>query len=235
MKVTLPSRGVFNPAHREPIILDMMGFEEEKIAFGSSTEEAIDEVLKRCIKSPADFDVSALTQEDRKFLLWKLRIHSYGDDYHVRYLENGEYVDKKISLNDVVVDELDEDFVIPGGKLPLAGNQITIKVLSIGEIRKIESYCREKADKLGISYSELRIETMMAKRIDTVDGEHLDAVKAVQFLKGLKGRDLAYIDYLTRQIKFGFRDTIEVENKSGQKVLAPVRITGEFFRPRFDD
>lgn len=235
MKVYLPSRGKFNPAHAEPIVLDMMGFEEEKIAFGSSTEEALDEVLKRCIKSPENFDVTELTPEDRRFLMYKLRIHSYGDEYHVRYKENGEYVETKISMDDIEVVELPDNFEIPGGKLPMNGSDIRIKVLTTGEIRKINNYCREKADKLGLNYSELRVEAMMAKRIDTVNGEALDTKDAIQFLKGLKGRDLAFIDYLINKIDYGYRDTVKVTTKTGNVIDVPFRMTGEFFRPRFDD
>lgn len=233
-KVKLPSNGRLNPSLGEPIVMDMMGFEEEKVAFGADTDEALDEVLKMCIKSPENFDVTALTPADRRFLLMKLRIHTYGDEYHVKANVNGVIEDVKISLDDIEVKELPDDFEIPKGKLPVAGNEVVVKVLTVGEIRKIESICRDKADKFGSSYKELRYETMRAKRIATIDGEKKTTDEVLRFLKGLKGKDLAYLDYLNNQVAFGYSNFIDVKI-NGVWQTVPVVMTGEFFRPRFDD
>lgn len=234
-KVKLPSNGVFNPAYKGDITLDMMGFEEEKIAYGATDDEAIDIVINRCVKSPENFDASSLLPQDRRFILMKLRIHTYGDEYHVIVRENGENVEEKISLDDIEVKELPEDFKIPSGTLPISGDKIQIRPLTVADLRKIDDYARDKAEKMNLSFSDVRYEAVSAKRIGTINGESRTSVEVLNWLRSLKGKDLAYIRYLVDKIDFGYASTVHIKCKDGVERDVFVRMTGEFFRPRFDD
>lgn len=233
--VRLPSHGVFNPEWSGDIVLDMMGFEEEKMAFGAGTDEALDEVINRCVKSPEGFDASQLTPPDRRFMLMKLRIHTYGDGYHVDVEENNGEVEEKISLDDIEIKELPEDFEMPHGKLPTSGDEVAVRLLTVAERRKIDDYATDKARKLGRPFSEIRYETLSAKGIASVNGKEMTTSEADRYLHQLKGKDLAYIRYLQDKFDFGFGTTVTHKCKDGVTREIYVRMTGEFFRPRFDD
>lgn len=211
--------------------LDAIGFDQEKKIFSSATEQALDEVLQECIKEPKDFDVTTLTEQDRQFLLFQLRIHSYGDDYHVK-VGGKEYV---VSLENMDIIELEEGDATIKGKLPMAGDEFTIQFPTVGQIRKIKRYAEEKSQKLHLNYGDLYYEALKASTIGEINGEHKDTTYKVQWLKTLKGRDLAYIDHVSKKAKYGYTGTVPVELEDGSMTEATVRMTGEFFRPRFDD
>ena len=85
--VYLPSKGrlnLDNPAYGGPIDLDMIGFEQELMIFGSNAENHLDKMLQSVIKTDG-VNVNELTSQDRFFLLVQERIHSYGSDYHISY------------------------------------------------------------------------------------------------------------------------------------------------------
>lgn len=223
--VTIPSNGVFNNGVKE-FTLDMIGFEEEKKIFASTSRDAVDEVLSACIKKPENFDVKTLTLEDKQYLLYQLRIHSYGPEYHI--IVGGEEI--KIDLNDMELISLPEDFTMSPVTLPICGDTVEFRYLTVGQIDKIRTYAEQKAETLKAPYSEIVYELTKASQIATINGETKDNNSKVAWLKGLKGRDLAMLNNAQAKIVFGYTGKIEVD---GKKVQVPM--TGEFFRPRYDD
>lgn len=238
--VYLPSRGRLNldePAYAGPIEMDMIGFEEEKMMFGSNSENVLDRMLDSVIKTEG-IKASELCPQDRHFLLVKERIHSYGENYHLTDVcpSCGNMEEYKIDMNDVPVIELPEDFAEPiEGKLPLSGHTIGIKILRNRDNKSINAEINTKVDKLHLSAKDLRYELRKVRSIVTIDGEQPKLGEREKFIRGLKGRDLAYIDYLMEKTKFGYSNTVLVTCKScGHQFEVPFVMSGEFFRPRFD-
>lgn len=234
-EVSLPSRGFFNPELKgKKIVMDMLDFECEKTAFGSTSEESLDFILKHCIKSP-EINLDSLTQEDKNFLLWKLRIHSYGSDYYARVTFPSGIHEMKVNLDDVEIKELPDNFQMPSGVLPLSKNTVVIHHLTVGEFKKLREYCKDKSEKINKPYSELFYEASFVKRIESVNGEKLNFSDALRFVNDLRGVDLAYIDHLSKKVDFGFTSRVKVKSPEYGDGEGIVRITSEFFRPIFDD
>lgn len=234
--VLLPSRGKYNAKLARPITIDMLDFECEKLVFGSQTEEAIDEVLRMVVKKPEDFDPLELTEEDRRYLLWQIRIHSYGDQYHGYYVDdNGNTQKVKVSLDNMVCKTLPDDYKNPSGTLPKSKVRVELKEITTGEMRKIEEYCQEKAEKLNVDYSVLRYEAVRVRRLSKVNGKLLSTNDALDFLQSLTGVDLAYIDWLYSKVgSYGYQGYVE-ESIGGKMRRVSISMNGEFFRPDFDD
>lgn len=238
--VYLPSRGVFNKdesVYAGPIELDMMGFEQEKMVFGSNTENALDRMLSSVIKTEG-INLDKLVPQDRHFLLIQERIHSYGPNYHIRFKcpYCGVEEEHKIDLTTVPVLEMDEEFKEPiEGVLPLDGRKVGLKILRNGDKKAIEAEIRMKADKLKINPKDLRFELRRVKSIVSIDGSAPKVGEREALLRSLKGRDIAYMDYLINQIQFGYSSTINVTcSGCKEEYEVPFALTSEFFRPRFD-
>lgn len=232
-EIELPSNGAFYPIKK--ITLDAIGFDQEKKIFGSGTETALDDVINECVLSPKGFDVTGVSHRDREYILYQLRIHSYGPEYHVKVRDNGEVVEKEISLEDMEVITLPDDFELPKGKLPIKGDEFTITAPTVAQSRHCREYALEKAEKLNQSFDDVYYEQTKALMIGTVNGEPLDVNSRINWLKSLKGRDLAYVDHILDKLNYGYTGAVKVALDDGTETEAQVRITSEFFRPRFDD
>lgn len=139
-------------------------------------------------------------------------------------------------LDEVAVPkELPDDFTMPSGKLPLTKSEVKIHFPTVGERRAITKYCKDKADKLNLDYKELEYEALLAKYIASVDGEELTTQDTLAFIRDLKGIDLAYIKHLIDKVDLGYPTELEIIDDKHGKGTGVLRITGEFFRPRFDD
>lgn len=238
--VYLPSKGLLNkedPAYGGPIELDQMGFEQEKMIFGSNSEGALDKMLNSVIKTPG-ITVDKMAPQDRHFLLVKERVHTYGADYHIKYQcpYCGIEEEHVVNINDVPVIELADDFTEPiECKLPQSGTVLGLKILRNSDKKAIEAEIRMKAEKLKLNPKDMRFELRLVKAIVTINGETPKLGEREQLIKSLKGRDLAYIDYIINKVQFGFSSTVLTSCSSCKEAFdVPFLMTSEFFRPRFD-
>lgn len=238
--VYLPSKGKLNvdePAYAGPIDLDMMGFEQEKMIFGSNSEGAIDKMLNSVIKTEG-ISIDKMAPQDKHFLLVKERIHSYGPDYHITYEcpHCGKEEEHVINMNDIPVLELPDDFIEPiECTLPLSGTKLGLRLLRNSDKKAIDNEIRMKAEKLKLNPSEMRYELRKVKAIVTIDGKEPSLGERQALVRGLKGRDLAYFDHVLNKIQFGFSSTVLTTCTScNGEFEVPFVLTSEFFRPRFD-
>ena len=117
--VRLPSSksGVYkdHPELQGDITLRMMDVGDEKKVFGSYSDDIVSALLKSCVVSPEDFDPDELIPNDRHFLLVKLRVLSYGANYHGEGIcpECGNTEEHRFSIDDIPIYELPEDFEEP--------------------------------------------------------------------------------------------------------------------------
>lgn len=238
--VYLPSKGKLNPeneAYAGPIEIDMMGTKEEKMIFGSSSNDGISRMLQSIIKTEG-IKVDDMVEQDRMFLLVKERIHTYGDIYHIKSKcpDCGATHEYTISLDDIEVKELPDDMTdTVTGILPLSKVEVTIKSLKTSDRNKINRYIKAKVEKLHQSESDLRYDLQREKAIVSINGEAPKVGEAHKLLNSLKAKDVAYLDYLRNKYDFGYQDSVTVECKSCGKMFdADFEMTSEFFRPRFD-
>lgn len=238
--VRLPSGGVFYPEHPDlagDLVMRMMNTSDEKKIFGSTSEKSISDLIRGCITN-VDFDPDILVPADRYFLLLKLRVHTYGADYHIEgdcpsCQSNTEI---KIDMDDMPVYELDEDFEEPMLiELPLSKDEIGIRILRTEDANKIRSRSKRLSRDMNLPLREVEYMQRMARQIISVNGEDIKPLEADKYFSEMMARDSAFIKHKMDQIQLGYDDLLMITCPDcGEEYETPFRMTGEFFRPRFD-
>jgi len=245
-QVTLPSRALEYETIPADITVKNMSTKEEKLIYGSSTMNAVDNIVLNCIKEPEDFsmdDLDSLFTFDKHFLMMAIRILTYGGDYKFKYkcpYCNNSPQRFQINLKkDLEIHYLDDDFVLPIElELPMSEDIVGITLLTSGQTKKI----RKKAERMQRKFPNLEGDISYILRlgefIETVNGEELVERKKQKYVEGLHGRDSAYIWDKIDNIKAGYDTTIYEQCKynvcrSELEFELPMDI--EFFRPSFDD
>ena len=114
-EITLPSLGLLNPEIPDgKLVQRCMMVADQKTLSGSnqSSGSAIHQLIQRTITSPESFDVANLTLADTLYLLFNLRILSYGNEYkfRTRCPECGKKIEVVLDLSQLSVETLSEDY-----------------------------------------------------------------------------------------------------------------------------
>lgn len=236
----LPSKGLVYNGEIDPnIVLRHITTKEEKKLIASTSGSALEDLIKACVVKPADLDIKKLIGADKHFLMMKLRIHTYGSTYHVegKCPECGKKKEYKINLDDFVVSELDDNFTLPiTFTLPVSGDKVSVRLLNGYDEDSIDRQSKKMSKKLGIDIDEYKYVVRMAKHIVAINGEEYDEGSAQGYVEKMHARDSAYFWYKLDEIQVGYDTTVEVVcSKCKTEIEFTMPITGEFFRPRFDD
>ena len=239
--VQLPSKGMLypdNPELQGDITLRMITTNEEKYIMGSTSSDLLNKLLKDCVVSPQGFNPDVLVPADQYFLFQKLRIHSYGDSYHIQgecpHCEaSKEY---EISLDDIPIHELPDDFTEPiTMTLPFSKDEIGVRLLRSSDLKAIKNRAKKLSKELKIDYNELSYLHRIAKQIVSVNGEDLKIVESEKYVREMVGMDSGYIKAQMAKFQLGYDSSIEIICDScGGEFEEVVQMTGEFFRPRYD-
>lgn len=235
----LPSRGLLYGGEIDPnITLRHITTKEEKKLIASTSEDALDNLIKACIVSPKDLNLDDLLPADKHYLMMKLRCHTYGSDYHVEGTcpvcsTKKEY---KINLDDFPIHELDDDFAHPlEFTLPVSQDKLKVRLLVTRDLNAVKRQAKKLSKTLKLDQSELEYVIRMAKHIVSINGEEVDEGSAQGYVEKMHARDSAYFWYKLDEVLIGYDTTIEVTcGKCHSDIEFNMPITGEFFRPRFD-
>jgi len=240
--VTLPSRArIYDPALNIPeeFTLRAMTTQEEKILYGSTSEKALDAVIKACIVEPKDINLDHLILPDKHFLMMQLRIHTYGSDYHVSYKcpYCGHADEYKIDLEELTVHELPEDFQEPiKFKLPVSGDELAIRLLRGTDLDAIERKAKRFKRNLSNVTGDITYIFRMVRYIQAINGEELNEGQIQGYVEKMHARDAAYFWHQINKIQVGYDTTVTVDcTGCGEELEFTLPITAEFFRPKFDD
>lgn len=235
MSIELPSEGKFyNDFDGKMVIRSLNTGDEQKI-FGSSSPTTLDRVLNGIIIEPAGFDINTLIPGDKKFLMYKARIHTYGSMYKQgMYCPLCNYegtVD--LNMDDIEVFKMPDKIKVPLRiKLPVNNDIIELKVLNCKQINAIEDRANKTSKNTGVDVNEVLYTLKLAKRIATVNGDTLDSFESEKYIRQLNPRDRAYIDSAFKSIKIGYSSIVDVTcPKCGKTITIPFELTGEFFNP----
>lgn len=240
--VRLPSRGVFYKDHPEmagDITIKMMTAEDE-LAVYSSENDNLDELIESCIVSPK-IDVSLLTPPDRHFLLMKIRILTYGDTYHIQascpHCESPVRREYGYSLDSINVLELEAGTKADlKFKLPVSKDEVEVRVLTNGLLKKAKKKAQEMAEKVKADASRLERLYRIVFKIVSLNGETKNFAELESYVRSMPAKDRAYIDYKIDQFRYGYDMIAECSCPDcGKTFKVPFIMGGEFFRPRFDD
>lgn len=233
----LPSNGKLAGVPTK-VTLKAISTKEEKLIFGSSTDNAFDKVLKACIVEPEKFDLNSLTTPDKFALLLKLRIHTYGNEYWVstKCPVCGKVSEVCINLDELQVDLLGDDFTEDITiNLPVSKDVLVVNLLTGHDLDTVEMQAKRRAkSSKSVNYAEIEYILRMSRYIKKVNGEEVDYITNSKYVEEMHGRDSAYFWHVLNNIKFGYDSKVSVEcEKCKEEHEFGLPINSEFFRPSF--
>lgn len=240
-RITLPSNGIFyENDFPTSLVIRSLTTNEEQLLYGSTSETTIDRIISNCIVEPKNFPIDDLLPADKMFILFKLRIISYGQDYNQTIFCpycNYEGV-AVLDLDQLPCDELDEDKIKIPLKLtlPMSKDVIELKVLTEKDYKTIKERALKLSSKLSIPFGQVEHKLRFAKQIKSVNGEKMDSFLAEKYYSTMHVRDVKYIESALNSIKLGYQGYIDTICPSCKhEIVVPFEMTSEFLNPTFRD
>ena len=238
---TLPSRGKIYEVNIDPHVelRSMTGREEMRRLSPSSTplKTLADIIEDCCVEKPA-IHVYDMSLGDYEFLLHKLRIVTYGEDYKVslRCSECGEMIEAVAKLDQLSVKEFDEEAIreLQTFSLPVSGRIISLNFLTPRITEEMEVKVKDMKRKYKNATIDFDTLVRVISNIDLVDGEKKNEHELETMVTNLPAKDLQKIlnniDKLNQQI--GLDNILYLTcPKCGEEVTTYFRFGPEFFRP----
>ena len=238
---TIPSKGKIYNENVNPLVelRSMTAREEMRRLSPSSTplKTLADIIEDCCIEKPA-IHVYDMSLGDYEFLLHKLRIVTYGEDYKValRCSECGELIETVAKLDQLSVKEFDEELVreLQTFSLPVSGRIITLNFLTPRRVEEMEVKAKDMKRKYKNATIDFDTLVRAMCNIDLVDGEKKNEHELENIITNLPARDLQKIlnniDKLNQQI--GLDNILYLTcPKCGEELSTFFRFGPEFFRP----
>ena len=235
--IELPSNGKIYPL--KEITIQNMTVAEEKFLWGSTNENAIDEILKKCIVN-SDVDVDDLIVADKYYILVRLRILTYGPTYPVDLVcrSCGSSFTETIDLTTLEVDKLDDDYKEPIKiTLPVSKMELELHIPSSGEINRLNKLAERKAERFNLDKDELDYIYNLMLGIGSVNGD--DKVvedELFEIIKDLPGGDSSYLKHEFNKIKVGYYTRLSCNcPKCKKKVSFRLPMNADFFLTSYED
>lgn len=196
------------------------------------------DIIDDCMAEPCGISVYDMCINDYQFLLHKIRVVTYGNDYKVT-----STCPICSTKNEITLD-LDKIEVRPftedcrkylSFELPRTKDMITIKVITPRILDNIQIKSKEmKKQRQGFNGDFEFLATLLGY-IDTVNGETKPEYALEDYLMNLPMADTNYIDNMANAFSrsFGIANEIDFEcSFCGLGYRNPFRITSEFYRPQ---
>ena len=237
----LPSKGKIYTENVNPHIelRSMTARDEMKRLSPSNTplKTLADIIEGCCIEKPA-IHVYDMSIGDYEFLLHKLRIVTYGEDYKVslRCPGCGEIIETVANLGQLEVKEFDEDAIrnLQTFSLPKSGRIITLNFLSPRMVEEMEVKVKDMKRRYKNATIDFETLVRLLINIDLVDGEKKTETELEKIITDLPALDLQKtlnnIDKLNQQIGLDNILYLACPN-CNEEVTTFFRFGPEFFRP----
>lgn len=237
----LPSKGKIYSENVDPHVelRSMTARDEMKRLSPSSTplKTLADIIEGCCIEKPA-VHVYDMALGDYEFLLHKLRIVTYGEDYKValRCSACGEMIETVAKLDQLSVKEFNEEEIdkLRTFSLPKSGRIVTLNFLSPRSVEEMEVKVKDMKRKYKTATIDFDTLVRLLTNIDLIDGEKKAEHELENIITNLPALDLQKIlnniDKLNQQI--GLDNVLYLTcPKCGEEITTFFRFGPEFFRP----
>ena len=238
---TLPSKGKIYNKNVNPLVeLRSMTAREEmrRLSPSSTPLKTLADIIEDCCVEKPAIHVYDMSLGDYEFLLHKLRIVTYGEDYKValRCSECGELIEAIAKLDQLSVKEFDEDAIreLQTFTLPVSGRIISLNFITPRRVEEMEVKVKDMKRKYKNATIDFDTLVKAVSNIDTIDGEVKPEHELENIVTSLPARDLQkilnHIDKLNQQI--GLDNVLYLTcPKCGEEVSTFFRFGPEFFRP----
>ena len=237
---TLPSLGkVYGDININPVVrLRSMTTEEEmrRLAPTEFPQKQFADIIDDCLVDKLPISSYDLCLGDFYFLLHKLRVVTYGDEYKVgcRCPYCNCVTEKTINLSNLVVnkytDDIDKYFEVD---LPVTKKHIKLQMQTPRMLDDIDQKAKELNKKISGNLDSAFLYTIMSL-IKQVDGKVLNKLELEEFVRKLPMKDTNYISQYAGKLngKLGIDTTVDITCRiCGTDYKSSFRNTQEFFRP----
>ena len=238
---TLPSNGKIYSENVNPNVeLRSMTAREEmrRLSPSSTPLKTLADIIEDCCVEKPAIHVYDMSLGDYEYLLHKLRIVTYGEDYKValRCPECGELIETIAKLDQLSVKEFDEEIVreLQTFTLPVSGRMISLNFITPHRLEEMEVKVKDMKRRYKNATIDFETLVRLLVNIDTIDGEKKNEHELENVITNLPARDLQKIlnniDKLNQQI--GLDNVLYLTcPKCGEEVTTFFRFGPEFFRP----
>ena len=237
--IELPSKGLIypldNPLSSGTVEMSYMTSRSEDILTNQNyirQNTVLDKLLESLIVTK--IDINDLVLGDKNALMIASKILGYGKDYTFKTINsNGDYVDKTIDLTTLKDKNLNPEDLIQERvnefrfTLPHSGNEITFKLLTHGDEKKIEEEIKG-LQKLFPNSVPADLSTRYKYIITSVNGDREKSTIREFVDKGLLARDSRE---LRNEIKRVQHDVALVYYEEGEVEGTRIPINASFFWP----
>jgi endogenous inhibitor of DNA gyrase (YacG/DUF329 family) len=237
----LPSKGkIYNKPVKAYVELRSMTARDEMKRLSPSTSQfkTLADIIEGCMIEKPAVHVYDMALGDYEYLLHRLRIVTYGDEYKVviRCPYCGKEVETIAHLEELVLKEFDEEKFEAARNITLPRSQhtITLNFQTPRILDENESKIKEMKRKFKNAEFSFDLLVTLTNAIDTVDGNKMDPIKLETFINNLPAMDMNKlinaIDDLNSLV--GLENALIVDCPScGGEVRTSFRFGSEFFRP----
>jgi hypothetical protein len=243
---TLPSKGLLYEGIPSEITLRAMTTFEEKTRLSTNSFfKTMPMIINACIvdNDNLKIDAAKLSLFDMYFLMYKLRVVTYGPEYKLNLqcptCEGN--VDVIVNLDDLKCNEITsaddphahEPFSI--GKLPVSGDSIECRYLTASDMIDIEREAKMIKKNSPLYVGEPDYLLSLQKKIVTINGEKLPPFRVQKYVETMNSKDGLYIDNRNAEINLGIQlSCIETCPKCLGDIEFILPMTSEFFRPTYN-
>lgn len=240
----LPSKGKVYSQEVNPVVkLRSMTTQEEmkRLAPSERAYKNICEIIDDCMIDNPGISAYDMCLSDYQFLLHKLRIVTYGSEYHLstKCPHCRSEQDSVVNLNDLETVEFDAENLtkIMEFTLPKTGKKIKIRLQTPRMIDDVATRSKEVKKKSRGQDGESAFLYNVASLIETIDGKRIDPVKKEDFVRNLPMMDTNYIVKHSQKLveSFGLDTSLDMFCPTcGLDYTTFFRVTAEFFGPSVD-
>lgn len=236
----LPSRGlIYGFKVPEEFPLRAMTTMEEKLRLSSNNSmEVLPEIINRCADNK--IDAYKLSLIDLQYLMFKLRIITYGPDYSVDVIcpTCGKRHKLVLDLDSIetkyINDDASEYFEV--GPLPMSKDIILCKYLTAEDYDNISKDSKKMLNKYPNYEGDPSLIIRYEYAIKSINGEDVTQDEIKEYIETLHARDFMVLESECdrHDDSYGLDlSMIETCNSCGEDIKFNIPINSEFFRPRY--
>lgn len=236
----LPSKGkVYNKTVNPTVKLSSMTTRNElqRLSHSDRPMKTMADIIDDCMVEPCGISAYDMCVNDYQFLLHKIRVVTYGNDYKLNSICPicGNKNHLEINLDELEVKPFTEDCrKFLSFELPKTKDYISLNIVTPRMIDNIQIKAKElKKQRQGFKGDTDFLVSLMSY-INTVNGEEKPDYLLEEYIMNLPMADSNYIDNMVNEFNksFGLENDIEFECElCGFEYRSPFRITNEFYRP----
>lgn len=237
-KINLPSRGFpYGDSIPESFNIRPMTLNETKLLYGSSdTSTALDEIIKQCV-DVEDFPVKKLLMGDKLYISYQIRILTFGEKYEsaIYCPTCKKFVEASLDLSDIEINYAPEDFktVKDIGNLPVSGDNIVTKTLTVGDFENVLDRAREIKKDYPDYQGDPLLPLTVAAQIVSINDKKMNSRSREEYAHKMHAMDEIYFSQMVDDTIIGPATEQHADcPECGKDLSTSIQVGEDFFRPK---